>query len=122
MHLVPVRNVTAALLHLAALPAALNGNVYQVSSDDDPANTFQDIEEMLLRSLGLEPRKLPPFSLPPPVLTLALKLLGRSETDTTRLYDSTKLRATNFTPVDSLAEAVREFGENLRLQVSAQWE
>jgi nucleoside-diphosphate-sugar epimerase len=31
MHLVPVRNVAAAVLHLAALPGPLGGNIYHVA-------------------------------------------------------------------------------------------
>lgn len=114
MHLVPVRNVAAALLHLAVLPTALNGNVYQVSSDDDPDNNFHSVEGMLSRSLGLEPRKLPLLSLPGQVLALLLRFLGRSDTNLARHYDSTKLMATGFMPLDSVADAVREFGESRR--------
>ena len=113
MHLVPVRNVAAALLHLAVLPAALNGNIYNVSSDDDPTNNFESVEAILLRSLGLQPRKLPLLPLPMQVLALILRLLGRSVTNMARIYDSQKLLATNVVPVDSVADAVREFGENL---------
>jgi nucleoside-diphosphate-sugar epimerase len=114
MHLVPVRDVTAALLHLAALPVALNGNVYIVSSDDDPGNNFQGVEETLLRSLRLEPRKVPLLPRPIQVLSLLLRLLGRSEISMERFYDSKKLRATNFKPVDSVKKAVFEFGEQIK--------
>lgn len=112
MHLVPVRNVAAAVIHVAMLPSALGGNVYQVSSDDDPANNFHNVEGMLRQSLGLEPRKLPLAPLPLQVLGLALRLLGRSETNMARLYDSTKLLATGFAPVESVADAVWAFGRS----------
>lgn len=114
MHLVPVRNVTAALLHLAVLPAALNGDIYIVSSDDDPHNNFHDIEEIMLRSLGLRPRKLPLLPLPSKVLSLALRLLGRSEVGIARIYDSGKLHDGGFKPMDSVVSAVQEFGENIK--------
>jgi nucleoside-diphosphate-sugar epimerase len=114
MHLVPVRNVAAALLHLSALPAPSNGNIYTVSSDDDPNNNFHDIEEILLRSLGLHPRKLPLLPIPSGVLSLTLRLLGRSEPGVARIYDSGKLYGTGFKPIDSVANAVREFGENAK--------
>ncbi len=114
MHLVPVRNVTAALLHLSFLPAASNGNIYIVSSDHDPLNNFRDIEEIMLRSLGLESRKLPLLPIPSEVLSLALRLLGRSELGVTRIYDSEKLHASGFKPIDSVENAVREFGEKIK--------
>jgi nucleoside-diphosphate-sugar epimerase len=112
-HLVPVRNVTAALLHLSVLPAASNGNTYIVSSDDDPNNNFRNIEDILLRSLGLQPRKLPLLPIPSEVLSLALRALGgRSELGVARIYDSGKLYDSGFKPIDSVANAVREFGES----------
>ncbi len=114
MHLVPVRNVTAALFHVTGMPIALNGNIYHVSSDNDPNNNFKSIEEVLLRSLGLHARKLPLLPMPAGVLSLLLGLMGRSDTDTARIYDPGKLLDTGFKPVDSVVNAVREFGEKTR--------
>jgi nucleoside-diphosphate-sugar epimerase len=114
MHLVPVRNVTAALLHLSVLPAASDGNIYIVSSDHDPSNNFHNIEEIMLRSLGLQARKLPLLPIPSEVLSLALRLLGRSELGVTRIYDSEKLHDSGFKPIDSVENAVREFGEKIK--------
>jgi nucleoside-diphosphate-sugar epimerase len=115
MHLVPARNVTAALLHLSGLPAASNGDIYIVSSDEDPINNFHDIEEILSRSLGLHPRKLPALPIPAQVLSLALRLLGRSEWGVARIYDSAKLYDSGFKPIDSVVNAVREFGGNIKV-------
>lgn len=114
MHLVSIRDVTAALCHLAFLPTILNGNVYIVSSDDDPENNFQSVEANLLSSLGLAPRKFPLLPLPLQVLSLLLRLMGRSDRDMQRMYGCQKLLATNFKPVHSVAMAVREFGHNIQ--------
>jgi nucleoside-diphosphate-sugar epimerase len=114
MHLVPLRNVTAALLHLSFLPAALNGEIYIVSSDDDPHNNFRSIEKIMLRSLGLRPRKVPLLPFPSGVLSLMLRLLGRSEVGRARIYDSGKLHEVGFKPMNSVVGAVREFGENFK--------
>ena len=113
MHLVPVGDVAAALLHLAVYPTALSGNVYLVTADDDPENNYQSVEGILLRSLGRAPRKWPLLPIPPQVLSLLLKLRGRSEASMDRMYESQKLRTTKFTPCHSIAVAVREFGENI---------
>lgn len=111
MHLVPVRNVTAALLHLATLPSKLKGDVFIISSDDDVNNNFKSIEEVLLKSLGMKPRKLPLIPIPEFILSIMLRLLGRSDTNFKRIYDCTKLFGTNYKPVDSVLNAVIEFGE-----------
>jgi nucleoside-diphosphate-sugar epimerase len=111
MHLVPVRDVVAAVLHVATMPAPLRGEVYIVSADADPANAFDRVEAELRLGLGLAARMLPVVRVPPGALGFLLRLLGRSETNLRRVYDSAKLRATGFVPVDSVAVAVREFGE-----------
>jgi nucleoside-diphosphate-sugar epimerase len=110
MHLVPVIDVIGGLLHLAAMPAALGGGIFIVSSDDDPGNNFNGVEEILLNCLGKKPRRWPLVPFSPKLLGILLKLLGRSDTDTDRIYDSQKLRGAGFTSNCSIAEAVRDFG------------
>lgn len=114
MHLVSVHDVVKALLHLAVFNAPLNGNVYIVSSDEDPDNNFLSVEDILLCTLGMGSRKFPLFPFPKRALALLLKLLGRSEATIDRVYVSRKLRTTNFKSVCSVAEAVREFAEAIR--------
>jgi nucleoside-diphosphate-sugar epimerase len=116
MHLVPVRNVAAAVLHLAGLPHPLGGNIYQVSADDEPGNDFRSIEAMLSKCLGVRPRAIPLLPLPPQMLALLLRLLGRSDSDPHRCYDSGKLLATGYRPVDSVPDAVGEFAAKFRQQ------
>jgi nucleoside-diphosphate-sugar epimerase len=111
MHLVPVRDVAAALLYLAVLPGTLNGEVFIISSDDDPENNFQGVEKILLKALGMAPRKLPLLPFPIRLLSLSLRLWGRSETNMGRIYDSYKIRSIGFKQVDMVAKAVCEFGE-----------
>ena len=115
MHLVPVRTVAMALIHLGLLPGEIDGNVYIVSSDRDPDNNFRDVEALLLRSLDLPPRVLPLLPMPKQLLSLLLRLRGRSDTNMEREFSSEKLLATNFTPVDSVGAAVSAFAESLRV-------
>jgi nucleoside-diphosphate-sugar epimerase len=114
MHLVPVETVAAALLYLALLPEPLNGNIYMVSSDDDPDNNFARIEELLSLALGLEPRRMPLLPVPRVALRLMLRILGRSETNTSRVYDGGKLRTVGFEQIHSVANAVSRFGTTLQ--------
>ncbi|MCX7090653.1 MAG: NAD-dependent epimerase/dehydratase family protein [Legionellales bacterium] len=111
MHLVPVRNVVAAMLYLASEEDLLNGNIYIISSEDS-VNNFISVESILLKSLGLCPRKVPILPIPFLFLSMFLKLKGSSESNVGKVYDSSKLLATNFTPVDSITDAVSEFGKN----------
>jgi len=115
MHLVPVSSVAAAMVHLASSKVLLNGNIYIISSDD-PLNNFISVESILLNSLGLQPRKIPILPFPFLFLSILLKLKGCSDSTVGKVYDSTKLHATNFTAVDSLSETIKEFGENFMAQ------
>ena len=115
MHLVSIRNVIAAMMHLAVLPVAMKGNIYIVSDDHDPENNFQSIEKCLTLSMGQKIRKIPNVPLPKTFLVILLRLLGRSDFDMTRKYDSSKLASTGFVPVDSVLDAVHAFGMSINL-------
>ncbi|KTD24335.1 Putative NADH-flavin reductase [Legionella lansingensis] len=114
MHLVSVRNVAVAIVHLALLDHLLSGSIYYVSSDDDPENNYLGVEKILLETLGLGARKIPILPVPLLFLSILLKIKGRSESNLARTYDSRKLLATHFVPIDSLYDAVSEFAKSIR--------
>ena len=114
MNLVPVQNVAQAVLHLASLPGPLAGNVFCVSADDDPANNFRCVETTLTQALGLKPRTFPLLPVPSALLSILLRLRGRSGAEALRQYDQHKLLATGFAPTTSVLSAVRELGAALR--------
>jgi len=113
MHLVPVRDVARALVHLAILPDPLCGNVYIASLDDSFDNTYERVEAILRKHLGLSPRWMPRLLLPQGLLRFLQRLVGRTASDPARYYNSNKLRATRFTPDLPLDEAIREFAESV---------
>lgn len=111
MHLVSAQNVAAAILHLSTLENILSGSIYFISSDDDLDNNFLSIEKILLHALGLKNRKIPLLPIPPFFLSALLLLKRRSGANLARTYTSNKLLDTNFTPVDSLHNAVSQFAK-----------
>lgn len=108
MHLVSVRTVAAAVLHLGIRHDLQSGSIYFVSADDDSLNNFLSVEEILIKTLNLPPRRFPVFIFPRICLSILLKLKRKSES-VVRVYDSTKLLATNFTPNHTLSAAINEF-------------
>ena len=114
MHLVPVRNVVAALLHLALSTKQLNGNIFIVSADEDIDNNFQKVEEILLDELGLNRVLIPYLILPKAVQSLLFKLINRNDIDMNRTYDSKNLNDYGFEPVDSVNEAIRQFSHSIK--------
>jgi nucleoside-diphosphate-sugar epimerase len=117
MHLVPVSRVASAMHHLAHLTGRLDGRLFIVSADDDAENNYADVERVLRRELGLPARRAPVPALPRPLLSLALTVLRRPETNLSRRYEWQALRATGFSPTDSVADAIREFAAARRAGV-----
>lgn len=111
MHLVPVADVAAALLHLADPSKLLNGNIYIVSSkEEDQQNTYLAVETILADVLHVTRWSLPVLTIPLPMLSVLLRLCGRADASINRVYDSGKLGAAGFRSVQSVSDAVREFG------------
>ena len=114
MHLVPVRNVAKALVHLATLSNNLNGNVYILSSDEEECNTFNRVEKYLTLAIGLEKRKFPLIPFPEVILSLILWLRGRSSYNIKKKYDSSKLMLTGFSKIDSVEDAIRAYANSIK--------
>ena len=115
MHLVPVRNVVAALLHLALSTKQLDGNIFIVSADEDVDNNFQRIKEILLDELGLNCTKFPYIILPKILQALLFKFMKRNDIHMNRTYNSKKLSDYGFEPIDSVNEAVRQFACSIKV-------
>lgn len=91
MNLVHVDNVTAALTFLIDAPRDVDGEAYIVSDDESPLNNYRDVERHLARGLGIPYYPVPPVAMPRAALSIALRLLGRSNTNPDRIYDGSKL-------------------------------
>ena len=113
MNLVPVRNVAAAMMHLAFQQDPRRGEIYIISSDNDPSNNFLSVESIVLSALGRRSRKLPVLHFPQLILSVLLRLRGRSASNVARIYDCKKLLATNFVPLDSVSDAIMDWGQVL---------
>lgn len=115
MHLVPVATVVRALAWLASDAGATAGerdqqpDVFVISADAEPGGDFATVERRLRRALGVTGRRVPAPAIPPGVLSVALRLLGRSDRDPARVYDSAKLFDRGFGRVDSLEQSIETF-------------
>lgn len=107
-HLVPVQNVVAALRFLADAGPDVDGQIFNVSSDDEPLNNFRDVERILRESLGM-PSAWPLLPLPRLLLEALLHLRGRQNTDTRLHYSADKLRRAGFWAPLALEPALRQW-------------
>jgi nucleoside-diphosphate-sugar epimerase len=111
MNLVCVNNVTAAIIFLAETSSKVDGEVYIISEDDNPANNFRYVEQYLLTKLGGGDYVWPRLSAPPMILSWFLRVLGRDVDKPQRVYDSSKIRRTGFSHVESLEHGLAVFAE-----------
>ncbi len=109
MHLVPVRDVVAALLLLSFSKKKLNNNVFIISSDDDHDNNYQRVEEILSNELHLKVNKFPTIFIPMIFQKLIFKIIKRNDINLERIYDSKKIRDYGFVPIDTVKDAILQF-------------
>lgn len=81
-----VESITAALLFLAELDQKMQGDVFIISDKDKPRNNYGDIEEFLMHRFGSRDHASARFKAPEPVLRMVLKLAGRSNSNSRRIY------------------------------------
>lgn len=110
MHLVSVQDVVDAIIFLAFLPRSLAGNVFLIASDDELDNNYQAVDAILGGILG-KPFPRPSVSMPASLLSLLLRMAGRSQADPRLVYDASKIRSWGFQPQSDFAVAVKEFAE-----------
>lgn len=109
MHAIDVDCVAAAALFLASTPMRAPVEAFIVSQDDEPMNDYQSLEAFFVRRFGMASYPLRPLSVPPRLLSIALRLAGRSVTDPCRSYIAAKLAGRGFRPPRSFAEGLEEY-------------
>lgn len=113
MNLVSVYNVAAALSFLATADGGVDQQTYIISDDGEPSNNFRDVERILARELGRQ-RPAPLLTLPPRLLSAALRAKGRSNTNPDRIYSDAKLKAAGFAKPWSFEAALADFARWFR--------
>ena len=114
MHLIPVRNVVSALMHLALLENNLNGNIFLVSDDRDINNNFSNVEEILLDALELENTKFPRIFIPKIFQSALFKIFKRNDLNPNRVYVSKKITDYGFKPIDTVKDAIYQFSKSIK--------
>ena len=109
MHLVPIEDVSAALLHLATSVTPLNGGIFIISADQDVDNNYRRVEKIVLDALDLKQIAFPCIVPPKSFLSLVFKLTNRNDINMGRVYDSQKLYDHGFKPTGSVKRAIEEF-------------
>jgi len=109
MNLVSIENVVAALCFLIQQPGLPGKEVYIISDDEDPLNSFRPVEMELMRQLGVREYFLPPLPIPLFVLSWAWRLKRRSCTNPARIYAGARLIDAGFRKPVAFGESLRRF-------------
>jgi nucleoside-diphosphate-sugar epimerase len=96
MNLVSVGQVVSALHFLALAEQSWGGSIFIVSDDENPLNNYHNVEKYLIGAVGGRDYSFPRIPIPTPVLSMMLRLAGRSNSNPFRKYDAGKLRAAGF--------------------------
>jgi len=111
MNLVSISHVVSAFVFLAFAERKWNGEVFIVSDDDHPWNTYRNVEKYLMNALGRCDYTVPRFPVPASVLSVMLRIKGRSNINPLRRYDAGKLRAAGFQRTVSFEAALEAFAD-----------
>lgn len=109
MNLVPLANVVAAIIFVSFYEKTFDGGVFIVANDDDSRNNFKDVEDFCMKNLGVKKYVLPRLPVPLPVLKFLLLVLGRSNIDPYRNFNSEKLQKLGFARPLSLDAGLSEY-------------
>jgi len=111
MNLVYVDTVVSALLFLAFTAQEMNGDTFIISDDEYPINNYRDIETYLIKEFGCVDYPVPRIPLPPFLLSLMLKLAGRSNSNPNRVYQSEKIRRMGFQKKTTFETGLSSFAD-----------
>lgn len=109
MHLIPLANVVAAIFFLIQSTDPFKGEIFIISNDEDPKNNFNEVEKICIDLLGVRDYSLPRAPIPPFILSFLLLLMGRSNTNPNRIFDSGKLHKLGFRSPVTLTEGLIEY-------------
>jgi nucleoside-diphosphate-sugar epimerase len=112
LNLLPVSYLVSAITFFIAKQSLENNDVFIVSADDEIDNNYQYVEQTIRQSLGLKNHLIPIIPVPKFVLTILLKLMGRSNIYPSRVYSAKKLKACGWKSEDCFRDAIQALSQS----------
>lgn len=112
MHLVPVNTVVDTIQFFVNDPRKYDEDIFIISADENPANNFRTVEQLILAQLEHPDYPLPPLPFPKVFLNSLLMASGRATVDSEVLYSSQKLRDSGFVNRHGLEDEIKRFVNN----------
>jgi len=111
MNLVSITNVVNAVIFLAGHKTLINNNVFILSDDNSSANTFEYVERVVMEKLNIKAYTNLKITVPPQLLEILLRIMGRNNINPKRNYSSEKLVKLGFVPEVSFEAALDKYAE-----------
>ena len=111
MNLVYIDNVVSSIAFLMDSQKRMSREIFIISDDEYESNNYRDVEQFLMKKLGIRDYPLPRFSLPSFVLAFLLKLAGKSNLNPAATYDCQKLLRTGFNKRVPFHEGLASFAD-----------
>lgn len=108
-NLVSVDNVMQALLFLAKYKKDFQDRVFIISDDDDCHNNYRFIEKFIMQYKKVSYYKIKPISLPPFCLRVLLKICGKSEIYSNKVFLNDAIFKLGFKKKISFKAALNNF-------------
>lgn len=109
MNLVCVSNVVSAIAFLVDAKEEVDRQTYIISDDEYEKNNYRDLELFLKKRIGQRDYVLPRIVIPPAFLLVLLRILGKSNYDLFRHYDSNKLEKLGYKKTATFEEGLSAF-------------
>ncbi|MBP7507944.1 MAG: NAD(P)-dependent oxidoreductase [Prolixibacteraceae bacterium] len=111
MNIVSIAVVIEAIQFLIRMERNLDGEIFIVSDDEHPHNTYSHVESLVMQYLDYRKYPIPVFGLPVFLTKKMLLLSGKSNTNPQRKFDCGKLAAYGFFKRTTLDDEICKYME-----------
>lgn len=111
-NLVPVSYLVSAIIFFVVKQSVRKEDVFIVSADDEINNNYQFVEECFRMSLGLKKYPIPIVPLPKIILSILLRISGRSNIYPSRVYSPEKIKQIGWQAPETFHDAILTFSQS----------
>lgn len=109
MNFVSVKNVVDAILYLSLFSGNIGGQCYIISDDEEKENNYLDISNLFAHNLGLRQVRTIYVPFQCFMLSVLLRIMGRTNINPNRTYSGHKLAQLGFSKSLSFNDAIQQF-------------
>jgi nucleoside-diphosphate-sugar epimerase len=111
-NLVPVSYLVSAITFFVVKHSVEKNDIFIVSADDEINNNYQFVEEAFRLSLGLKKYPIPIIPVPKIILSIFLRIAGRSNIYPSRVYSPKKLKQIGWHSPELFNDAIIAFSRS----------